>query len=102
AGAAVPVAVLVVLVQRRLAQGAVAGLVVELGGPEPGADPREALSRALGDPSLAVGYLFAAGAPYLGRKGGAACTPAPRRRAPVHGGGTSGPAGRGADPRRGA
>ena len=36
ASAAVPVAVLAVLVQRRLARGAVAGLVVELGGPGAG------------------------------------------------------------------
>ena len=77
AGAAVPVAVLAVLIQRRLAQGAVAGLVVELGGPEPGADPREALSRALGDPSLAVGYWFAAESRYVDRNGGAVELPAP-------------------------
>jgi len=77
AGAAVPVAVLAVLVQRRLAEGAVAGLVVELGGPEPGADPREALSRALGDPSLAVGYWFAAESRYVDRNGGPVELPAP-------------------------
>jgi signal transduction histidine kinase len=69
AGAAVPVAVLVVLIQRRLAQGAVAGLVVELGGPEPGTDPTAALSRALGDPSLALGYWFAAESRYVDRDG---------------------------------
>jgi signal transduction histidine kinase len=69
ASAGVPVAVLAVLIQRRLAQGAVAGLVVELGGPEPGADPREALSRALGDPSLALGYWFAAESRYVDRVG---------------------------------
>jgi signal transduction histidine kinase len=69
AGAAVPVAVLAVLIQRRLSQGAVAGLVVELGGPGPMADPREALSRALGDPSLAVGYWFAAESRYVDRDG---------------------------------
>ena len=45
AGAAVPVAVLAVLIQRRLAHGAVAGLVVELGGPGPGTDPKAALTQ---------------------------------------------------------
>jgi signal transduction histidine kinase len=61
--------VFAVLIQRRLAQGAVAGLVVELGGPEPGADPKAALSRALGDPSLALGYWFAAESRYVDRDG---------------------------------
>jgi signal transduction histidine kinase len=69
AAAAVPVAVLAVLIQRRLAQGAVAGLVVALGGPGPGADPKAALSRALGDPSLALGYWFAAESRYVDRDG---------------------------------
>ena len=70
ASAAVPVAVLAVLIQRRLARGAVAGLVVELGGPGQAGDPREALSRALGDPSLALGYWFAAESRYVDRNGG--------------------------------
>jgi signal transduction histidine kinase len=56
--AAVPVAVLVVFIQRRLAQGAVAGLVIELGGRGAAADLRGALSRALGDPSLALAYWY--------------------------------------------
>ena len=56
--AAVPVAVLVVFIQRRLAQGAVAGLVIELGGRGTAADLRGALSRALGDPSLALAYWY--------------------------------------------
>ena len=63
--AAVPVAVLVVFIQRRLAQGAVAGLVVELGGRTAGADLREALSRALGDPSLALAYWYPAESRYV-------------------------------------
>jgi len=75
AAAAVPVAVLAVMIQRRLAQGAVAGLVVELGGPGPVADPRDALSRALGDPSLALGYWFAAESRYVDRNGGAVVLP---------------------------
>ena len=69
ASAAVPVAVLAVLIQRRLAHGAVAGLVVELGGSGQVGDPREALSRALGDPSLALGYWFAAESRYVDRNG---------------------------------
>jgi signal transduction histidine kinase len=63
--AAVPVAVLVVFIQRRLAQGAVAGLVVELGGRGPAVDLRAALSRALGDPSLALAYWYPAEARYV-------------------------------------
>jgi signal transduction histidine kinase len=77
ASAAVPVAVLAVLIQRRLAHGAVAGLVVELGGRDAVADPREALSRALGDPSLALGYWFAAEARYVDRDGGPVELPGP-------------------------
>jgi signal transduction histidine kinase len=67
--AAVPVAVLAVIIQRRLAHGAVAGLVIQLGGPGPAADPQEALARALGDPSLELGYWFAAESRYVGRDG---------------------------------
>jgi signal transduction histidine kinase len=77
ASAAVPVAVLAVLIQRRLAQGAVAGLVVALGGPGQAGDPREALARALGDPSLALGYWFAAESRYVDRDGRAVELPAP-------------------------
>jgi signal transduction histidine kinase len=69
ASAAIPVAILAVLIQRRLAHGAVAGLVVELGGPGPAADPRQALARALGDPSLELGYWFGAESRYVGRDG---------------------------------
>jgi signal transduction histidine kinase len=56
--ATVPVAVLFVFVQRRLARGMVAGLVVELGGPSASVDLREALARALGDPSLQLAFWF--------------------------------------------
>jgi hypothetical protein len=48
--ASIPIAVLAVLVQRRLARGAIAGLVVELGAASASVDFREALGRALGDP----------------------------------------------------
>jgi signal transduction histidine kinase len=54
--ATVPVAVLIVFLQRRLARGIVAGLVVELGEPTAPADLRDALSRALGDPSLELAF----------------------------------------------
>ncbi len=70
--AAVPVAVLAVIVQRRLAHGAVAGLVVELGGHSgagPPANPRAALARALGDPSLTLGYWYGAESRYVDRDG---------------------------------
>jgi len=70
--AAIPVAVLLVFIQRRMAQGAVAGLVVELGAPgAPGAavDLRGALSRALGDPSLALAYWYPAESRYVDSDG---------------------------------
>ena len=69
ATAAVSVAVLVVFLQRRMAQGAVAGLVVKLGQPGPAADLRGALSRALGDPSLALAYWVPAQSRYVGADG---------------------------------
>ena len=54
--AAIAFAVLAVLLQRRLARAAVAGLVVELGRPGASADLRDALGRTLGDPSLDLAY----------------------------------------------
>jgi signal transduction histidine kinase len=63
--AALAVAVLVVLLQRRLARGAVAGLVVELGRRETVSDLRGALARALGDPSVELAYWFEAGQRYV-------------------------------------
>jgi len=73
--ASVPVAVLVVLLQRRLARGAVAGLVVELGERAGGAELRDALARALGDPSLEVAYWFPPGGRYVDRDGHAVVLP---------------------------
>jgi signal transduction histidine kinase len=67
--ASVPVAVLVVLLQRRLARGAVAGLVVELGDRLVGSDLRNALARTLGDPSLEVAFWFPARSRYVDREG---------------------------------
>jgi signal transduction histidine kinase len=67
--AVVPVAVLVAFLQRRLARGAVAGLVVELGEPQAAVGLAAALSRALGDPSLSVGYWFPAESRYVDADG---------------------------------
>src|SRR5215472_18132136 len=69
ATAAVSVAVLLVFLQRRMAQGAVAGLVVQHGQPSQAADLREALSRALGDPSLTLAYWVPAQSRYVGTDG---------------------------------
>ena len=63
--ATVPVAVLFVFLQRRLARGMIAGLVVELGGPDTPADLRQALARALGDPSLQLAFWFPAEKRYV-------------------------------------
>jgi signal transduction histidine kinase len=68
--ASVPFAVLFVFLQRRLARGMVAGLVVELGGPTASADLREALARALGDPSLEIAYWFPPEQHYVDGEGG--------------------------------
>ena len=67
--AAVPVAVLFVFVQRRLARAAVAGLVVELGAPSSSVELRQALSRALGDPSLELAYWYPAEGRYVDSEG---------------------------------
>jgi signal transduction histidine kinase len=56
--ATVPLAVLFVFLQRRLARGMVANLVVELGAPSASVDLQEALARALGDPSLQLAFWF--------------------------------------------
>jgi signal transduction histidine kinase len=67
--ATVPVAVMFVFLQRRLARGSVAGLVVELGEPRASADLRSALARALGDPSLQLAYWLPAEAAWVGGEG---------------------------------
>jgi signal transduction histidine kinase len=67
--ASIPIAVLAVLLQRRLARGAVAGLVVELGESATTGDLREALGRALGDPSLELAYWVPARARYVDASG---------------------------------
>ena len=68
---AIPIAVLYVMLQARMARGAVADLVVDLGQNPTPARLRDALANALGDPSLQVAYwapgqdrfVDAAGAP---------------------------------------
>ena len=57
---AIPIAVLYVLLQARMARGAVADLVVEMGPTPTPARLRDALANALGDPSLQVAYWAAA------------------------------------------
>ena len=74
--ASIPVAVLAVLLQRRLARGAVAGLVVELGGAT-SVELREALARALGDPSLELAYWVPASARYVDSGGSPVQLPQP-------------------------
>ena len=67
--ATLPVGMVLVLLQRRLARAAVAGLVVELGEREVASDLRQALARALGDASLEVAYWFPAGGRYVDSEG---------------------------------
>jgi signal transduction histidine kinase len=67
--AAIPVAVLAVMLQRRLARGAVAGLVVELQSGATSVDLREALSRALGDASLELAYWLPSQGRYVDSDG---------------------------------
>ncbi len=75
--ATVPVAVMFVFLQRRLARGMVAGLVVELGAASAAADLREALARALGDPSLELAFWFPAEQCYVHVDGGTVALPQP-------------------------
>jgi signal transduction histidine kinase len=63
--ATVPIAVMWVFLQRELARGGVAGLVVELGTPSAGAGLRQALARTLGDPSLELAFWFPAERCYV-------------------------------------
>jgi signal transduction histidine kinase len=67
--ALVPIAVLYVFVQRRLARGQVAGLVVQLGEPSASVGLREALARTLGDPSLELAFWFPAEQCYVDGEG---------------------------------
>jgi signal transduction histidine kinase len=53
------------------------GVIAGLAGPGAVTDPRQALARALGDPSLALGYWFAAESRYVDRDGGPVELPRP-------------------------
>ncbi len=75
--ATLPVGMVLVLLQRRLARAAVAGLVVELGERDVASDLSQALARALGDSSLEVAYWFPAGARYVDREGRPVQLPSP-------------------------
>jgi signal transduction histidine kinase len=74
--ASIPVAVLAVLLQRRLARGAVAGLVVDLERAT-SVELRQALGRALGDPSLKLAYWVPASARYVDAGGSPVQLPQP-------------------------
>ena len=67
--AAFPLSVLVVLLRQRLARGAVAGLVVELGEQARPHDLRHALARTLGDPTLELAYWVPATGRYVDADG---------------------------------
>jgi signal transduction histidine kinase len=67
--ALVPIAVLYVFVQRRLARGQIAGLVVQLGEPSASIGLREALATTLGDPSLELAFWFPAEECYVDGEG---------------------------------
>ena len=75
--ATLPVAVALVLLRRRLARAAVAGLVVELGERESAKDLRGALARTLGDPLLDVIYWFPHAGRYVDGEGRAVELPPP-------------------------
>lgn len=67
--AAIPIAVLAVLLKRRLARGAVAELVVELRPGTEAVDLRDALGRALGDPTLELAYWLPGHGRYVDPEG---------------------------------
>src|SRR6516225_6252665 len=60
----------------RWAQGAVTGLVVDLGEPAPGGVLRDRLARALGDPTLVVGYWLPGQGQYVDEAGRPVALPA--------------------------
>lgn len=67
--AAFPLSVLAVMLQRQLARGAIAGLVVELGEQTRPHDLREALARTLNDPTLGLAYWVPATGSYVDADG---------------------------------
>jgi signal transduction histidine kinase len=76
--AALPVAILIVFLQRRLARGGVAGLVVRLGeSSQAASDLQDALARALGDPSLELAFWYPPEGRYMAGDGRAVALPQP-------------------------
>jgi signal transduction histidine kinase len=67
----------------RWAQGAVTGLVVDLGEPAPGGVLRDRLARALGDPTLVVGYWLPRQHRYVDEAGRPVALPAAGARRAV-------------------
>ena len=67
--AAIPIVFLVGLLRTRLARASVAELVVELSEPRPPGELRDALARALGDPSLSLLYWLPAEGRYVDLEG---------------------------------
>jgi PAS domain S-box-containing protein len=67
--ALVPLAFLAALLRTRLAQSAVGRLVLELSGGQPPGRVREAIARALGDPSLEVAYWLPERSAYVDFQG---------------------------------
>ena len=78
---ALPAGFLAILLQGRLSRAAVGELLVELGEPgEPGGEPpglRDALRRALGDPTLELARISPDGGAYVGRSGETLALPRP-------------------------
>jgi signal transduction histidine kinase len=75
--AAVAIVLLVDLLRGRWAEAVVTGLVVDLGTPTEPATLRAKLARALGDPSLVVGYYLPETGSYMDEGGRTAELPAP-------------------------
>jgi signal transduction histidine kinase len=75
--AALPIAVLAVLLQRRLARGAVADLVVDIGIRTEPVDLQAALGRALGDSSLQLAYWVPATGRFVDADGSAVTVSGP-------------------------
>jgi signal transduction histidine kinase len=73
--ATVPLAVLFCFLQRRLARGMIAGLVVELDRPSPTLQLRDALARALGDPTLQLAFWLPVERRYVDMSGSAIALP---------------------------
>jgi signal transduction histidine kinase len=67
--ASIPVSILAVMLQQRLAHGAVAEMVVDLGDRPAATDLRDALSKAIGDPDLQLAYWIPATQSYVGTDG---------------------------------